>query len=93
MGCRDDDPDFDMRLRVSAMINALFRLRLLELQIELFLPQLGYLGKLSQTQAEGLRRRGSLMMYYDLNVPYVPNHTELQRTVAFLDERSWTHFG
>ena len=26
-------------------------------------------------------------MYYDLNVPYIANHGELQRTLAFLSER------
>ena len=27
------------------------------------------------------------MMYYDLSVPYIANHEELQRTLAFLSER------
>lgn len=27
------------------------------------------------------------MMYYDLNVPYIANRGELQRTLAFLSER------
>ena len=26
-------------------------------------------------------------MYFDLNVPYIANHGELQRTLAFLTER------
>lgn len=26
-------------------------------------------------------------MYYDLNIPYLENHGELQRTLAFLSER------
>lgn len=26
-------------------------------------------------------------MYYDLNVPYIANHGELQKTLAFLSER------
>ena len=26
-------------------------------------------------------------MYYDLNIPYIENHGDLQRTLAFLSER------
>ena len=26
-------------------------------------------------------------MYYDLNIPYIANHGELERTLAFLSER------
>ena len=35
--------------------------------------------------------RGRLRMYYDLNVPYLAELGELQRTLAFLSEResSW----
>ena len=46
-----------------------------------------FTGRNSRGRGEGLR------MYYDLNIPYIANYGELQRTLAFLSEcqSSWDH--